>query len=186
MSFLLINRLLWTSSEHSFRSWEVSDNHSWWDELRQTFLILCVSHNEFRTYNGWEHILTGVLVHTRSPHKIAHAFFDLLQWPHGSNLKFHWTSAQLQGAASYQPYTNSLTTQQGRMKNCCFFSLCAFLMKRGVFKKVCFADKYLLRGSCVAGRSYTKAWSKESRDQLDVIPKPSIDFKLTSIIVYQQ
>lgn len=116
MSFLLINRLLWTSSEHSFRSWEVSDNHSWWDEPRETFLILCVSHNEFRTYNGWEHILTGVLVHTRSPHKIAHAFFDLLQWPHGNNLKFHWTSAQRQGAASYQPYTSSLTTQQGRIK----------------------------------------------------------------------
>ena len=31
--------------------------------------------------------LTGVLVHTRSPHgKLSYCFYDLLQWPHDSNL----------------------------------------------------------------------------------------------------
>ena len=85
--------------------------------------------------------LTGALVHTRSPHgKIAYAFFDFLQWPHDSNLNIQVLLEVLLDFRDQLPPTLYLQLDNSARenKNRFFFSFCALLVKRGVFKKVGF------------------------------------------------
>ena len=84
--------------------------------------------------------LTGALVHTRSPHgKIVYAFFDFLQWPYDSNLNIQVLLEILLDFKEKLPPTLYLQLDNSARenKNRFFFSFCAILVKRKVFKKVC-------------------------------------------------
>lgn len=85
--------------------------------------------------------LTGALVHTRSPHgKIVYAFFDFLQWPYDSNLNIQVLLEILLDFKEKLPPTLYLQLDNSARENknrFFFFSFCAILVKRKVFKKVC-------------------------------------------------
>lgn len=91
--------------------------------------------------------ITGVLLHTKSPHgKIAYAFVDLLQYPHDSNLTI---SILLKVIHSYVGLRGTLPeTLYLQMDNTCrenknkyVLGFCAMLVNLRIFKKV-FLFKY--------------------------------------------
>lgn len=83
--------------------------------------------------------LTGAIVHTQSPHgKLLYAFYDMMQWPHDSNLTLEVLSSILVSLRDRLPPTLYLQLDNcGREnKNKFFLGFCALLVAKGVFKKV--------------------------------------------------
>lgn len=93
--------------------------------------------------------LTGVLIHTKSPTgKLAFAFYDILQFPHDSNLIMNVLLEVLANmCSSGKPLPRVLYVQLDNCfrenKNKFVFSLCSLLVQRKIFQKVT-ADKCLL------------------------------------------
>lgn len=87
--------------------------------------------------------LTGALVHTRSSHgKHIYAVYDLLQWPHDSNLTIQvlcQVLLKVREGSQALPHVLYLQLDNcGREnKNCYILGFCCLLAKRKVFKKVC-------------------------------------------------
>ena len=86
--------------------------------------------------------LSGAIIHTRSPHgKIIYAFYDIMQWPHDSNLIFQVLNNILHDFKAKLP--NILYLQLDNCfrenKNRYVLGYCALLVQRKVFKKVTFA-----------------------------------------------
>ena len=86
--------------------------------------------------------VTGVLLHTKSPHgKIAYAFIGLLQYPHDSNMTI---SILLKVIHSYVELCQTLPqTLYLQMDNTCrenknkyVLSFCAMLVNMRIFKKL--------------------------------------------------
>ena len=88
--------------------------------------------------------ITGTLIHTKTPHgklKLAYAFIDLLQWPHGSNLTL---TILLKSISDYQkshPLSKTLYVQMDNTcrenKNRYVLCMCAVLVQMRIFEKVC-------------------------------------------------
>lgn len=75
--------------------------------------------------------LSGAIIHTRSPHgKIIYAFYDIMQWPHDSNLIL-----QVLNNILYLQLDNCFRENKNRY----VLGYCALLVQRKVFKKVTFA-----------------------------------------------
>lgn len=84
--------------------------------------------------------LTGALVHTRSPNgKYIYAFYDILQWPHDSNLTIQVLNNILLSFKDRLPSTLYLQLDNcGREnKNRYLLGFCALLVMKDVFRKVC-------------------------------------------------
>ncbi len=89
--------------------------------------------------------LTGALVHTKSVNgKVVFAFFDLMQWPHDSNLTIavlNLVLVTLQQAIFDHPLPPVLYVQLDNTarenKNKYVFSYLALLVQLKIFKKVC-------------------------------------------------
>ena len=86
--------------------------------------------------------VTGVLVHTKSPHgKIAYTFVDLLQYPHGSNLtitiilKVLLKFTELKKMLPENLYIQMDNTAREN-KNKFMLGFCAMLVQLNIFKKV--------------------------------------------------
>ncbi len=90
--------------------------------------------------------LSGALVHTRSPHgKVIYAFYDIMQWPHDSNLCIQVLSSILYDFRDKLPTVLYLQLDNcfRENKNRFVLGFCALLVQKGVFKKVkCFQEKY--------------------------------------------
>lgn len=83
--------------------------------------------------------LTGALIHTQSPHgKIIKAYYDIMQWPHDSNLIIEVLSQVLYSIQSNLPPTLYLQLDNcsRENKNRYFLGFCALLIEKGMFKKV--------------------------------------------------
>ena len=86
--------------------------------------------------------ITGVLVHTKSPHgKIAYTFVDLLQYPHGSNLTITIIlKVLLNFVEQKQMLPETLYFQMDNTvrenKNKYLLGFCAMLVEMKIFKKV--------------------------------------------------
>lgn len=87
--------------------------------------------------------LTGALVHTKSEKgKLAFAFFDLLQWPHDSNLTIAvLLNVLLQLRSKFQSLPETLYLQLDNTsrenKNKYVLAFLALLLQLKIFKKVC-------------------------------------------------
>ena len=86
--------------------------------------------------------ITGALIHTRAPHgKLAYAFVDCLQWPHGSNLTLTVLLKSIHEYQKNNPLAENLYMQVDNTcrenKNRFVLSFCAVLVQRNIFQKVC-------------------------------------------------
>lgn len=87
--------------------------------------------------------LTGALVHTKSERgKLAYAFFDLLQWPHDSNLTITvLLQVLLQLNSRFQELPKCLYIQLDNTcrenKNKYVFAFLSLLIQLKIFEKVC-------------------------------------------------
>jgi hypothetical protein len=86
--------------------------------------------------------VTGVLLHTKSPHgKIAYAFVDLLEYPHDSNLTITILMKVLhQYITNHSQLPETLYLQMDNTsrenKNRFVFGFCSILVELKIFKKV--------------------------------------------------
>ena len=85
--------------------------------------------------------LSGAIFHTRSPHgKIIYAFYDIMQWPHDSNLILQVLNHILHDFKTKLPDTLYLQLDNcyRENKNRYVLGYCALLVQKKVFKKVKF------------------------------------------------
>lgn len=86
--------------------------------------------------------ITGVLVHTKSPHgKLAYAFVDILQFPHDSNLTINILVRVLQDFVNrFSMLPENLYIQLDNTsrenKNRFILGFCSILVEMKIFKKV--------------------------------------------------
>lgn len=83
--------------------------------------------------------LSGAIIHTRSPHgKIIYAFYDIMQWPHDSNLILQVLNHILHDFKTKLPDTLYLQLDNcyRENKNRYVLGYCALLVQKKVFKKV--------------------------------------------------
>ena len=85
--------------------------------------------------------ITGTLIHTKAAHgKLAYAFIDCLQWPHGSNLTLTILLKSIHEFQKDQPLPEILYIQMDNTcrenKNRYVLCMCAVLVQLKIFKKV--------------------------------------------------
>ena len=83
--------------------------------------------------------LTGALIHTQSPHgKHIQAYYDIMQWPHDSNLILEVLCQILYSIREKLPpiLYLQLDNCSRENKNRYFLGFCAVLVEKEVFKKV--------------------------------------------------
>ena len=83
--------------------------------------------------------LTGALVHTQSPYgKHIYAFYDIMQWPHDSNMTIQILSHLLYDNQHKLPAILYLQLDNcaRENKNRYFLAFCALLVLKDTFKKV--------------------------------------------------
>ena len=83
--------------------------------------------------------LSGAIIHTRSPRgKIIYAFYDIMQWPHDSNLILQVLNHILHDFKTKLPDTLYLQLDNcyRENKNRYVLGYCALLVQKKVFKKV--------------------------------------------------
>lgn len=90
--------------------------------------------------------LSGAIVHTQSPSgKLFYAFYDILQWPHESNLVLQVLSHILHDFIGRIPSNLylQLDNTSRENKNRFLLGFCALMVEKGLFKKVCSPFTYI-------------------------------------------
>ena len=111
------------------------------DQSKTNLPCLCKESKSSQPIQRLKTHLTGVLVHTRSPHrKLCYCFFDQLQWPHDSNLTATILYKVLWDFKSQKQLSPILYLQLDNTsrenKNKFILAFCAILVQFGIFKKV--------------------------------------------------
>ena len=109
------------------------------DQSKTNLPCLCKESKSSQALQKLRTHLTGVLVHTRAPKgKICYGFYDLLQWPHDSNMTIavllkilHQFKHKLPPVLYLQ-----LDNTARENKNKFVFAFCSLLVSLGVFRKV--------------------------------------------------